>query len=136
MKTTTTLTLGAAVGVTALVLAPAAAAALPAGDYGFTVPGGNPIVVQVADCGFECITLTTPAGFTMDLHVNRRGDRYEGKGVNSLGAICAFDGKPHPASVFYTVKTDGTAGVTEVTGQPCGPGAAVAPLQFTLVPAG
>ena len=130
-------TLGAAAaGVGALILAPAAAAALPAGAYGFTTPGGNPKVVQIEDCGFECVKLTTPVGFKLDMTVNRRGDRYEGKAVDANGVVCAFDAKAHPASVFYTVNLDGTNGLAGVLGEPCGPGLAIVPLQFTLTPAG
>jgi len=70
------LILSAAAVAGALILAPAAAAALPAGDYDFNLPGLNSIPVHVKDCGFECITLTTPSGFKLDMHVNREVDTY------------------------------------------------------------
>ena len=38
------------------------------------------------------------------------------------------------ADVFYSVKLDGTGGVVEVKGEPCGPGQPVAPLVFALAP--
>lgn len=113
--------------------APAAAAALPGGDYDFNLPGLNSIAVHVEDCGFECIKLTTPNKFKVDLHVNRQGTRYEGVATDPHGAMCA--GKPMLADVFYTVNTDGTGGVVEVKGQPCGPGQPIAPLIFALAPA-
>ena len=39
------------------------------------------------------------------------------------------------ADVFYGVGTDGMNGVVEVKGQPCGPGAPIAPLVFALAKA-
>ena len=68
--------------------APAAAAALPGGDYDFNLPGLNSIAVHVEDCGFECIKLTTPNKFKVDLHVNRQGTRYEGVATDPHGAMC------------------------------------------------
>ena len=100
--------------------APAAAAALPGGDYDFNLPGLNSIAVHVEDCGFECIKLTTPNKFKVDLHVNRQGTRYEGVATDPHGAMCG--GTPMLADVFYSVDIDGTGGVVEVKGQPCGPG--------------
>ena len=38
------------------------------------------------------------------------------------------------ADVFYSVKLDGTGGVVEVKGEPCGPGQPIAPLVFALAP--
>jgi hypothetical protein len=124
------LILSAAAVAGALILAPAAAAALPAGDYDFNLPGLNSIPVHVKDCGFECITLTTPSGFKLDMHVNREGDKYQGLATDPHGAMCA--GKPMLADVFYTVDTDGMNGMVEVKGQPCGPGQPIAPLVFAL----
>ena len=125
-----TLILGTAAAAVALVLAPTAAAALPAGDYDFNLPGLDSIPVHVEKCGLECITLTTPSGFKVDLTVNRQGVRYEGVATDPHGAMCA--GKPMMADVFYSVGTDGMGGVVEVKGQPCGPGAPIAPLVFAL----
>ena len=132
MQTTRTLILGAAIGVGALLLAPAAAAALPGGDYDFNLPGLQPIAVHVEDCGFECITLTTPNKFKVDLHVNRAGTRYEGVATDPHGAMCGQT--PMLADVFYSVGIDGTGGVVDVKGQPCGPGQPIAPLIFALAP--
>ena len=36
------------------------------------------------------------------------------------------------ADVFYSVGMDGTGGVVEVKGQPCGAGQPIAPLIFNL----
>jgi hypothetical protein len=129
----TTLTLAAAVGIGALVLAPAAAAALPGGNYDFNLPGLKSIPVHVEDTGFESMKLTTPDKFKVDLTVNRAGTRYEGVASNPHGAMCM--GTPMLADVFYSVKLDGTGGVVEVKGHPCGPGAPIAPLVFALAPA-
>jgi hypothetical protein len=116
----------------ALLLAPAAAAALPGGDYDFNLPGVQSIPVHVEDVGFESIKLTTPDKFKVDLTVNRAGTRYEGVATNPHGAMC--NGTPMLADVFYSVGLDGTNGVVEVKGEPCGPGKPVAPLIFALAP--
>ena len=68
-----TLILSTAVAAGALILAPAAAAAMPAGDYDFNLPGLQSIPVHVEETGFETIKLTTPNGFKVDMAVNRRG---------------------------------------------------------------
>ncbi len=125
-----TLMLGAAVGAGALILAPAAAAAMPAGDYDFNLPGLKAIPVQVEETGFETIKLTAPDGFKVDMTVNRQGTRYTGVAANPHGAMC--QGVPMMADVFYGVDLDGMNGVVEVKGQPCGPGKPVAPLIFNL----
>ena len=125
-----TLILGTAAAAAALILAPAAAAALPAGDYDFNLPGLNPIAVHIEETGFESIKLTAPSGSNVDMHVNRQGTRYEGVATDPHGAMCA--GKPMMADVFYSVDLDGMNGVVEVKGQPCGPGAPIAPLVFAL----
>jgi hypothetical protein len=117
----------------ALTLAPAAAAALPGGNYDFNLPGVDSIPVSVAECGFECITLTTPSGFKVDMTVNRRGDRYEGLATDPHGAMCGKT--PVLADVFYSVELDGTGGVVEVKGEPCGPGVSIASLVFALAAA-
>ena len=124
--------IAASVAASALILAPAAAAAMPAGQYGFNLPGLDSIPVAVEDCGFECIKLTTPSGFKVEMYVNRRGDRYEGVATDPHGAMCG--GKPMLADVFYGVGTDGMNGVVEVTNEPCGPGAPIASLVFALAP--
>ena len=67
-----TLILGTAIAAGALILAPAAAAAMPTGDYDFNLPGLNSIPVHVEETGFETIKLTTPNGFKVDMAVNRR----------------------------------------------------------------
>ena len=126
----TTLTLAAAFGAGALILAPAAAAAMPTGDYDFNLPGLNSIPVHVEETGFETIKLTTPNGFKVDMAVNRQGTRYEGVASDPHGAMCGD--KPMMADVFYTVDIDGMNGVVEVKGQPCGPGQPIAPLVFNL----
>ena len=128
-----TLILSTAVAAGALILAPAAAAAMPSGDYDFNLPGLNPIKVHVEETGFETIKLTTPSGFKVNMAVNRRGDRYEGKATDPHGAMCGD--KPMLADVFYSVGIDGMNGVVKVTGQPCGPGAPIASLVFALAPA-
>ena len=125
------LILSTAAAVGALVLAPAAAAAMPTGDYNFNLPGLKPIPVHVEETGFETIKLTTPNGFKVDMAVNRQGTRYEGVATDPHGAMC--QGKPMLADVFYSVGTDGMGGVVEVKGQPCGPGQPIAPLVFALV---
>ena len=122
--------IAASAAVSALILAPAAAAAMPTGDYDFNLPGLNPISVHVEETGFEAIKLTTPNGFKVDMAVNRRGDRYEGVATDPHGAMCG--GKPMLADVFYSVDLDGMSGVVEVKGQPCGPGQPIAPLIFNL----
>ena len=76
--------------------------------------------------------MTTPNKFKLDLHVNRRGNRYEGLASDPHGAMCGKT--PMLADVFYTVKTDGMSGVVEVKGGPCGPGRPIAPLVFNLTP--
>ena len=124
--------IAATVALSALVLAPAAAAALPAGDYDFNLPGIQSIPVHVEETGFESVKLTTPNGFKVDLHVNRQGTRYEGTATDPHGAMCG--GTPMLADVFYSVKLDGTGGVVKVKGQPCGPGQGIAPLVFALAP--
>ncbi len=48
--------------------------------------------------------LTTPSGFKLDMHINRRGDRYDGNATDPDGALCG--GRPVLAEVFYTVDTD------------------------------
>ena len=130
-----TLILSTAVAAGALILAPAAAAAaaMPSGDYDFNLPGLESIKVHVEETGFETIKLTTPNGFKVNMAVNRRGDRYEGKATDPHGAMCG--GKPMLADVFYSVGIDGMNGVVEVTGQPCGPGAPIARLVFALAKA-
>jgi hypothetical protein len=112
--------------------APAAAAALPPGPYSFNLPGLDGIPVEVADCGFECIKLTTPSGFKVDLHVDRRGERYQGLAQDPHGAMCK--GVPMFAEVWYSIYTDGTGGTVSVKGEPCGPGERVMPLMFALAP--
>ncbi|MET0996706.1 MAG: hypothetical protein ABWY20_22745, partial [Mycobacterium sp.] len=121
-------------GAAALTLAPAAAAAaaMPAGDYDFNLPGVQSIPVHVEDCGFECIKLTTPSGFKVEMTMNKRGDRYEGVATDPHGAMC--NGTPMLADTFYGVDLDGTNGVVEVKGQPCGPGKPIASLIFALAP--
>lgn len=116
----------------ALALAPPAlaAAALPPGDYNFNLPGLEGIPVHLADCGFECLTLTAPSGTNVDLHVTRRGDRYEGMVSDPHGAMC--HGRPMMADVFYTIKMDGNYGVVQTKGEPCGPSEIVMPLVFNL----
>jgi len=121
-----------ATAIGALILAPAAAAALPGGDYDFNLPGVNSIPVHVEDTGFETIKLTTPSGFKVDMTLNRRGDRYEGVASDPHGAMCGT--VPQLADVFYGVGVDGTGGVVEVKGQPCGPGQSIASLIFALAP--
>ena len=106
---------------------------MPAGDYDFNLPGLQSIPVHVEETGFETIKLTTPNGFKVDMAVNRRGTRYEGVATDPHGAMCG--GKPMLADVFYGVGTDGMNGVVEVKGQPCGPGAPIAPLIFALAKA-
>jgi len=128
-----TLILSTAIAAGALILAPAAAAALPGGDYNFNLPGVQSIPVKIADTGFESIKLTTPDGFKVDMTVNRAGTRYEGVATNPHGAMC--NGVPMLADVFYGVNLDGTNGVVEVKGQPCGSGKPIASLMFALAPA-
>jgi len=86
----------------------------------------------VEDCGFECIKLTAPSGFKVEMYENRWGTRYEGLATDPHGAMCG--GRPMLADVFYTVDTAGSNGVVEVKGQPCGPGAPITPLIFALAP--
>ena len=64
------------------------------------------------------------------MHLNRRGNRYEGMASDPHGAMCGKT--PMLADVFYSIDTDGMGGVVEVKGQPCGPGVAIAPLIFNL----
>jgi hypothetical protein len=117
----------------ALALAPAAAAALPPGQYGFNLPGLDSIPVSVEDCGLECITLNTPSGFKVRMIVNHRGDRYQGMATDPHGAMC--NGQPMLADVYYGVDLNGMNGVVEVMGQPCGPGQPIQSLVFALAPA-
>ncbi len=116
----------------AVVMAAPASAAIPAGDYQFNLPGINPLPVHVDDCGHECLTLTTPSGFRLDLTVNRKGTRYEGTASDPHGALCGDT--PVLADVFYSVDLNGMRGVVETVGSPCGPGTPVRPLVFTLTP--
>ena len=127
-----TLLLGTAIAAGALILAPAAAAAISTGDYDFNLPGLQGIPVHIEETGFESIKLTTPDKFKVEMTVNRAGTRYEGVAANPRGAMC--QGRPMMADVFYSVKLDGTGGVVEVKGEPCGPGQPVAPLVFALAP--
>jgi len=127
MKTTL---IAATAALSALFLAPAAAAALPGGDYNFNLPGVDGIPVHLEDCGFECLTLTAPSGTKVDLHVNRQGTRYEGMSSDPHGAMCGKT--PMMADVFYSFRLDGNGGVVSVKGQPCGPNQAVMPLVFNL----
>jgi hypothetical protein len=121
-----------AAAVLAVSLSPVSSASLPPGDYNFTVLGSEPIPpVHVVECGFECITLTSDSGFKVDLTVNRRGDRYEGRIVSPAGVVCD-DKKAHRAETSYTVNVDGTEGRVEVIGQPCQEGVPVVPLVFSL----
>jgi hypothetical protein len=126
-----TLILGTAIAAGALILAPAAAAAMPTGDYNFNLPGLQPIGVHIKETGFETIKLTAPSGSKVEMHVNRAGTRYEGVASDPHGAMCD-GGIPMMADVFYGVDLDGMNGIVEVKGQPCGPGVAIAPLIFNL----
>jgi hypothetical protein len=127
-----TLLVSAAVAVGALILAPAAAAAMPSGEYDFNLPGLKPIAVHIEETGFESIKLTAPSGSKVNMTVNRQGTRYEGVASDPHGAMCGTT--PMMADVFYTVDLDGMNGIVEVKGQPCGPGRAIAPLIFALAP--
>ncbi len=84
----TTLILGTAIAAGALILAPAAAAAMPTGDYDFNLPGLQPIGVHIEETGFETIKLTAPSGSKVEMHVNRAGTRYEGVASDPHGAMC------------------------------------------------
>ena len=128
MRTTTILAAALAAG--ALIAAPAAAAALPGGNYDFNLPGVQSIPVHVEVTGPETIKLTTPSGFKVTMTMNRAGTRYEGLARDPHGAMCGTT--PTLADVFYGVGADGTDGVVEVKGQPCGPGAPIASLTFAL----
>ncbi len=116
----------------ALLLAAPASASIPNGDYEFNLPGIDPLPVNVEACGLECLTLSTPSGFRLDLMVNHRGTRYEGLTSDPGGALCGDT--PTAADVFYSVDLNGLGGVVEVIGSPCGPGNTVAPLAFNLTP--
>ena len=105
---------------------------MPTGDYDFNLPGLQSIPVHVEETGYETIKLTTPNGFKVNLAVNRRGDKYEGLATDPHGAMCGST--PMLADVFYAVDLDGTNGVVEVTGQPCGPGTPIDSLVFGLTP--
>jgi hypothetical protein len=126
--------IAASAAVAALAFAPAAAAALAPGPYSFDLPGLKGIPVEVGDCGFECIRLTTPNGFKVDMQEDRRGERYTGLARDPNGAMC--QGRPVPADVFYSVYTDGSGGRVLVQGEPCGPGQPVNGLMFALAPMG
>jgi hypothetical protein len=126
-----TLILSAIGGAAALVLAPAASAALPTGDYDFNLPGVHSIPVHIEETGFETVKLTAPSGSKVDLTVNRAGTRYEGTTTDPHGAMCD-GGVPVLADVFYTVDLDGMNGVIEVKGKPCGPNQPIAPLVFAM----
>ena len=86
-----TLLLGTAIAAGALILAPAAAAAMPTGDYDFNLPGLQGIPVHIEETGFESIKLTTPNKFKVEMTVNRAGTRYEGVAANPHGAMCRGD---------------------------------------------
>ena len=64
------------------------------------------------------------------------GTRYTGQSMSERGIVCVSDSQAHAAETSYSVDSDGTDGLVEVLGQPCGPGAPNVPLAFnlTLVP--
>jgi hypothetical protein len=124
------LILGTAFAAGALILAPEAAASIPTGDYDFNLPRLQPISVHIEQTGAETVKLTAPSGSKVEMHLNRRGNRYEGMASDPHGAMCGKT--PMLADVFYSIDTDGMGGIVEVKGQPCGPGVAIAPLIFNL----
>ena len=62
------------------------------------------------------------------------GTRYTGQSTNERGIVCSSDSQPRAAETRYRVNSDGTDGLVEVLGQPCGSAAPNVPLAFNLTP--
>ena len=113
---------------------------LAPGMYNFVILGGNTMPVALQPCGDGCLALdqgpseANPNGFRQEIKLV--GARYTGQTMSERGIVCISDGKPRAAETRYSVNSDGTDGLVEVLGQPCGPDAPNVPLAFnlTLVP--
>ena len=107
--------------------------------YNFVILGGNTMPVALQPCGTAAwLSIGTseanPNGFRQEIKLV--GARYTGQTMSERGIVCISDGKPRAAETRYSVNSDGTDGLVEVLGQPCGPDAPNVPLAFnlTLVP--
>lgn len=110
---------------------------LAPGSYLFDVLGSGTLPVSVEATGPESITLVRPANETnleeFRVTLNRQGDTYVGEIDNPAGVVCKSDKQSHPAQTKYTMRADGSDGLVEVLGEPCGPGDPNIPLKFDLV---
>jgi hypothetical protein len=119
--------------------APPMGPALTPGPYHFNIKGGSVLPVTLDACGPDCFILVAPpsqanrAGFRQEMRLN--GTRYAGQSHSEKAIVCASDRQPRAAENRYSVNLDGTDGLVEVLGQPCGPGAPNVPLAFSLTPA-
>src|ERR1700754_3622110 len=126
-------------GNTPIAVSPKMGAVLAPGMYNFVIKGGGTMPVALQPCGDGCLALdqgpseAVPNGFHQE--VKLVGTRYEGQTMSQRGIVCASDNKARPAETKYSINSDGTDGLVEVLGQPCGPGAQNVPLAFTLTPA-
>jgi hypothetical protein len=116
--------------------APPMGPALTPGAYNFNITGGSVLPVTLEACGPDCFILiappsaANPAGFRQELRLT--GTRYTGQSHSEKGIVCASDRQPRAAESRYSVNLDGTDGLVEVLGQPCGPGPPNVPLAFSL----
>ena len=110
---------------------------LAPGNYLFDVVGGLPSPVIIEATGSEAVTMIRPINENnpdeFRVTLNRKGNTYTGEVNNPVGVVCQSDGQPHPAQNKYTMQADGSDGLVEVLGEPCGPGVPNVPLKFDLV---
>jgi hypothetical protein len=119
--------------------APPMGPALTPGAYNFNITGGSVLPVTLDACGPDCFVLVAPpsqanpAGFRQEMRLT--GTRYAGQSHSEKAVVCTSDHQPRAAESRYSLNLDGTHGLVEVLGQPCGPWAPNAPLAFSLTPA-